>query len=86
MAGPGDSGGNRLRALWVAVCCRARALWGHRTKIIGALGVIAGGAESFLDQYPQLHLPRRGVLLMVFGAIVTAVGVYNTLAEYWRRP
>jgi hypothetical protein len=64
----------RFKQLWV---------WKHRTKSVGALGVIAGACENFLnshDHLPTWMLHERGVALMIFGGAVTLVGLYNSMA------
>jgi hypothetical protein len=60
---------------------RARWAWRHRTKTVGGLGVGVGALEHWLEAHQGIHLPGRGYLLMGFGAIVTAIGGYNTLAS-----
>jgi hypothetical protein len=72
----------------VAVKRRVFWMWRHRTKLLGGVGVAAGGLESSLQSHPDLHLPGRGVLLMVFGGAVIVVGAYNSLAQFfgWQDP
>ena len=67
----------------------ARYIFHHRTKAVGALGLAAGSAENWLNAHDKLPLwieHQRGVILMVFGTLVTMVGFYNSLANYfgWR--
>lgn len=86
MGGFGDRARDCARAVWLALCSRARNAWDHRTKVIGALGICAGAAEHFLADHPGFRFPARGVLLMSFGGVVALVGAYNTLAEFLKRP
>lgn len=60
---------------------RARWAWRHRTKTVGGLGIGVGALEHWLETHQSIQLPGRGFLLMGFGAIVTAIGGYNTLAS-----
>ena len=60
---------------------KARWIWRHRTKATGSLGIAVGALERFADSHPLWHFPGRGYLLMGFGAVVAAIGGYNTLAE-----
>jgi hypothetical protein len=63
----------RLKATW-------RALWGHRTKSLGAIFGIAGYVQNNYAQ-SGIHLPARyeGCLLGVAGAVTFALGYYNWL-------
>lgn len=61
----------------------ARFVWSHRTKTLGALGMAAGGAEKFVANHPDFHLPARGTLLIIFGGAVAVVGLYNQLEEFF---
>lgn len=67
----------KLRLIW---------LWKHRTKTIGGFGVVAGAVQYQLANLPQVKLPHEGVMLMFFGVIVSIVGTYNSLADFfgWR--
>lgn len=60
---------------------RARWAWRHRTKTAGALIAGAGGFKEWALGHPAIHLPGEGWMLIGAGAIVTAIGGYNTLAR-----
>jgi type II secretory pathway component PulM len=70
--------------------CRRRALtiWRHRTKLAGGLGMAAGALQMQLQNHPEVHLPREGTMMMGLGAIVVAIGAYNSLAQFfgWTDP
>lgn len=61
----------------------ARWVWRHRTKTTGALAIAAGSLQGFIESNPTLagHLPGSQAMLIGFGAVVTAIGGYNTLAQ-----
>jgi hypothetical protein len=61
----------------------ARWVWRHRTKTTGALAIAAGSLQGFIESNPVLagHLPGSQAMLIGFGAVVTAIGAYNTLAQ-----
>jgi hypothetical protein len=64
----------------------AKSAFHHRTKLAGGLGIVAGGAEHWLsahDKLPALLMSYRGGLLMFFGGLVGAIGIYNSLANYF---
>ena len=68
--------------------CKAKVGWAfrHRTKIAGAIGIVCGSIENWLDNHDRLPLwlmRERGVLLMGFGAVVTGIGIYNSLANWF---
>ena len=60
---------------------KARWAWRHRTKTAGGLTMAMGGIERWFAGHPTIHLPGEGYLLIGCGAVVTAIGGYNTLAE-----
>jgi hypothetical protein len=72
------------------IACKRRALWlwGHRTKIAGGVGFGAGVLQSQLQSHPELILPKEGTLLMILGAVIVAIGTYNSIAIYfgWTGP
>ena len=59
---------------------RARWAWRHRTKTAGGLIAGAGGFKEWAIGHPAIHLPGEGLMLMGAGALVVAIGGYNTLA------
>jgi hypothetical protein len=69
------------------IACKRRALWlwGHRTKIAGGVGFGAGVLQSQLQNHPEVTLPREGTLLMILGAVIVAIGTYNSIALYLGR-
>jgi hypothetical protein len=74
--------------MWDACKAKGRWIWRHRTKTLGGVGIAAGSLEASLQNHPDLHLPGRGVLLMIFGTAVMIVGTYNSLASFfgWTDP
>jgi hypothetical protein len=60
---------------------RAKWAWRHRTKTAGSLTMAAGGFKEWAIGHPAIHLPGEGWFLIGAGAVVTAIGGYNTLAE-----
>lgn len=78
----------RCRSMAAAGADRLRWIWRHRTKTIGGLGVVAGAVQYQLANHPEIKLPHEGVLLMCFGGVVSIVGTYNSLADFfgWRDP
>jgi hypothetical protein len=77
---------DKVRAAAAKCKDHARWAWKHRTKVTGSLAIGVGSLEHWLEGHPSIHLPGRGFLLIGFGAIVTAIGGYNTLATMfgWR--
>jgi hypothetical protein len=69
--------------IWSACKAKAAWAWRHRTKTLGGIGLACGGLEGSLQSHPDIHLPGRGVLLMVFGAMVMIVGTYNSVAQFF---
>lgn len=63
----------------------ALALWAHRTTAVGVIGISAGTLESFIADHPEIKLPHRGSILIGFAAVVTGVGLYNTVLEFLKR-
>lgn len=61
----------------------ARFVWRHRTKSVGTIGMVAGGVEKFLSTHPDIHLPARGTMLIVFGGVVACVGLFNELEAFF---
>lgn len=59
---------------------RARWAWRHRTKTAGGLIASAGGFKEWAVGHPAIHLPGEGWLLIGAGALVGAIGAYNTIA------
>lgn len=59
---------------------RARWAWRHRTKTAGGLIAGAGGFKEWAIGHPAIHLPGEGWLLIGAGALVGAIGAYNTIA------
>lgn len=59
--------------------------WRHRTKTAGALAMVAGSSQGFIESHPGLarHLPGSQTMLIGFGALVTAIGAYNTVAMWF---
>ena len=73
----------RVKAKVAADFARAKARWAwrHRTKTAGGLTVAVGGLKQWALTHPTIQLPGEGYLLIFCGAIVTAIGGYNTLAD-----
>lgn len=45
--------------------------------------MVAGGVEKFLSTHPDIHLPARGTMLIVFGGVVACVGLFNELEAFF---
>jgi hypothetical protein len=62
---------------------KARYAFHHRTKVAGTLAMAAGSLQGFIESHATLakYLPGSQFMLIGFGAIVTAIGGYNTLAK-----
>jgi hypothetical protein len=67
------------------IACKRRALWlwSHRTKIAGGIGFGAGVLQSQLQSHPEVALPKEGTMLMILGAIIVAIGTYNSIAAFF---
>jgi hypothetical protein len=70
------------RAAWDRLRKISLSLWNHRTTSIGVVGMSVATAESWLEDHPAFKLPHRGTILLAFGAIVTAIGLYNKVREF----
>ena len=66
---------------------RLHFAWRHRTATIGSLGIAAGGVQNWLAAHKDLILPPHwhGILLSGLGALVAAVGIYNSVTEWLRQ-
>lgn len=73
----------QIFAQMAAIKCKERARWAwrHRTKTAGGLIAGAGGFKEWALGHPAIHLPGEGWLLIGAGALVGAIGAYNTIAR-----
>jgi hypothetical protein len=62
---------------------RARWAWRHRTKSAGGLTMSLGAAKTYALTHPAIHLWGEGYLLLACGGLITAIGVYNSLALFF---
>jgi hypothetical protein len=60
-------------------------LWQHRTKTLGGLGVGAAALQNFLSSHHIWRVPDsyEGAAVGVLGGLVGAVGIYNSLSDYF---